>query len=172
MANRRSPRPKLTEDEIKTRRQEQRDACSLCCKPTEGEQMSAEHIIPLRSTVGFDVPSNVHFVCSRCVLLVKRTIRIPVGLADRATEVSKTSFAEVVRVSLQRYLESLAGGNQEHRDNEQLRQQISRLEQKVKIYSEQLKLIEEALEFNPFEKYIKIERDVQSQRGIDRELRG
>jgi len=152
MANRRSPKSKLTKEELSELRADNGSKCSLCCKHDNQRNLVADHITPLRSG-GFDVPSNIQFICNGCNVLVKRSIRIPVSLANEAVAVSKLPLAEVVRASMQYYMQFKLDDGHDIGVISDFRKRISQLENKNRRYVEQIKLIEEALKHNPYRKY-------------------
>ena len=113
--------------------------------------MSPEHIIPLRMG-GEDIPENIHYICSRCQKSRKITIRIPEGLAEEVSKQSDLSFAETVRTAL---IESLnRGANLIIANPPYASDPNNRLKQENKILRQRIKLIEQALKWNPYDKYV------------------
>jgi hypothetical protein len=153
MANRRSPKPKIEPEELESIKSSQNGCCSLCRTNVGDDELEAEHIVPLRSG-SLDVGSNVNFICQLCNRMKKQTIRIPAGLAMRATKTIDTSLAEVVRQSLVHYMDSLDAIENERTDSGRLQREVSRLERKVDVYAHQLKSVQEALDSNPFGHYL------------------
>ena len=153
MANRRSPKPKIDPEELELIKSSQNGCCSLCRNNVDDDELEAEHIFPLRSG-SLDVGSNVIFICQLCNQMEKRTIRIPAGLAMRATNTIDTSLAEVVRQSLVHYLDSLDAIENERTDSGGLQREVSRLRRKMTVYSHRVRKAKEALDSNPFPNYL------------------
>lgn len=147
MANRRSPRTQLSDELILPILDQQNSCCAICNVHVDSQDMSPEHVIPFR-VGGEDIPENIHYICSRCQKTRKVTIRIPQGLADGLSNQSELSIAETVRIALI-----------EHRKKEMdlvianppySHDSIKRLKQENKILRQRIKLIEQALKWNPF----------------------
>ena len=150
MANRRSPNTQLSDEIIHPILEQQKSCCAICNVHSESKTMSPEHIIPLRMG-GEDIPENVHYICSRCQKSRKVTIRIPEGLAEEVSGQSDLSFAEAVRNAL---IESLNKEGNLIVANPPYARDPNRLKQQNQILHERIKLIQQALEWNPYEKYV------------------
>ena len=151
MANRRSPKTQLSDEIIRPILEQQNSCCAICNVHVLQQSMNPEHVIPFR-VGGEDIPENIHYICRRCQKSRKVTIRIPEGLADEISNQSDLSFAETVRIALTEYQKK--GHDQIVADPPYVHDSEKRLKQENKILRQRIKLIEEALKWNPFEKYV------------------
>ena len=114
--------------------------------------MVADHIVPMRAG-GDDIPENIQFICPECDVTRKYTIRVPRGLADTVLHESHISFTEIVRIALVKYLEGqqdVIVANPPYSDNSEL----MRLRKQNSIMGQRIKMIEGALNWNPYSNYI------------------